>query len=62
MYIYTHTHTASFFLTLATGPRRSLSLELSDKNVYAPQLRARRTASQSTGHGVSYILMLGRWI
>ena len=30
-----------FFLTLVTCPRRSLSLKLSDKRVYAPQIRAR---------------------
>ena len=28
-----------FFLTLVTGPRRSLSLKLSDTRVYAPQIR-----------------------
>ena len=30
-----------FFFTLATGPRRSLSLKLSDTRVYEPQIRAR---------------------
>ena len=30
-----------FFLTLVTGPRRSLSLELSDTRVDAPQIRSR---------------------
>ena len=30
-----------FFFTLVTGPRRSLSLKLSDTRVYAPQIRAR---------------------
>ena len=30
-----------FFFTLVTGPRRSLSLELSDTRVYGPQIRAR---------------------
>ena len=30
-----------FFFTLVTGPRRSLSLKLSDTRVYEPQLRAR---------------------
>jgi len=30
-----------FFFTLVTGPRRSLSLKLSDARVYAPQTRAR---------------------
>jgi len=29
------------FFTLVTGPRRSLSLKLSDTNVYEPQIRAR---------------------
>ena len=29
-----------FFFTLVTGPRRSLSLKLSDTIVYAPQIRA----------------------
>jgi len=31
----------SFFFTLATGPRRSLRLKLSDTRVYEPQIRAR---------------------
>jgi len=31
-----------FFFTLVTGPRRFLSLKLSDKRVYEPQIRARR--------------------
>jgi len=30
-----------FFFTLGTGPRRSLSLKLSDARVYEPQIRAR---------------------
>ena len=30
-----------FFFTLVTGPRRSLSLNLSDTRVYEPQMRAR---------------------
>ena len=30
-----------FFFTLVTGPRGSLSLELSDARVYEPQIRAR---------------------
>ena len=30
-----------FFFTLVTGPRRSLSLQLSDTRVYEPQIRAR---------------------
>ena len=29
-----------FFFTLVTGPRRSLSLKLSDAIVYEPQIRA----------------------
>jgi len=28
-----------FFFTLVTGPRRSLSLKLSDAGVYEPQMR-----------------------
>jgi len=31
---------ASSFFTLVTGPRRSLSLKLSDTRVYEPQIRA----------------------
>jgi hypothetical protein len=31
-----------FFFTLVTGPRRSLSLKLSDTRVYAPQIRGDR--------------------
>ena len=31
----------SFFFTLVTGARRSLSLKLSDTRVYEPQIRAR---------------------
>ena len=30
-----------FFFTLVTGPRRSLSLQLSETRVYEPQIRAR---------------------
>jgi len=30
-----------FFFTLVTGPRKSLSLKLSDTRVYEPQIRAR---------------------
>ena len=30
-----------FFFTPVTGPRISLSLELSDTRIYAPQIRAR---------------------
>jgi len=34
-----------FFFTLVTGPRRSLSLELSDTRVYEPQIRDRLWSS-----------------
>ena len=34
-------HPFFFFFTLVTGPRRSLSLKLSDTRVYEPQIRAR---------------------
>jgi len=34
-------HFFFFFVTLVTGPRKSLSLKLSDSRVYEPQLRAR---------------------
>ena len=34
-------HLLLFFFTLVTGPRRSLSLKLSDIKVYEPQIRAR---------------------
>ena len=30
-----------FFFTLVTGPRRTLSLKVSDTRVYEPQIRAR---------------------
>ena len=30
-----------FFFTLLTGPRRALSLELSDTRVYEPEIRTR---------------------
>jgi len=33
------------FFTLLTGPRRSLSLKLSDSRVYEPQIRARLGAT-----------------
>jgi len=36
-----------FFFTLVTGPRRSLSLKLSDTRVYEPQLRASRKRTRS---------------
>ena len=54
-----------FFFTLVTGPRRSLSLNLSDTKVYEPQIRARLgnhnttvgvegvTASPSSSDGMS---------
>jgi len=35
------TTTFFFFFTLVTGPRRSLSVKLSDTRVYEPQIRAR---------------------
>ena len=35
------TRSSSFFSTLVTGPRRSLSLKLSDTRVYARHIRAR---------------------
>ena len=34
-------HGFFFFFTRVTGPRRSLSLKLSDTRVYAPQILAR---------------------
>ena len=34
-------HSSTFFFTLVAGPRRSLSLKLSDKSVYEPHIRAR---------------------
>jgi len=38
-----------FFFTLVTGPRRSLSLNLSDTRVYEPQLRARLSTTAHFG-------------
>ena len=35
-----------FFFTLVTGPRRSLSLKLSDTRVYEPQIRVRLVATK----------------
>jgi len=35
-----------FFFTLATGPRRSLGLKLTDTRVYEPQIRARLGTEQ----------------
>ena len=36
-----------FFFTLVTGPRRSLSLKLSDTRVYEPQVRCKLLCSVS---------------
>ena len=36
-------HRIFFLCTLVTGPRRSLSLELSDTRVYEPQIRSSAT-------------------
>jgi len=38
-----------FFFTLVTGPRRSLSMKLSDTRVYEPQIRARLPGENSDG-------------
>jgi len=38
-----------FFVTLVTGPRRSLSLKLSDTRVYEPQIRARLGTTTQAG-------------
>jgi len=35
----------AFFFTIVTGPRRSLSLKLSDTRVFEPQIRARLVAT-----------------
>jgi hypothetical protein len=40
-----------FFLTLGTGPRRSLSLKLSDARVYEPVPQRRRIGQEATGEG-----------
>ena len=40
-----------FFFTLVTGPRRSLSLKLSDARVYEPEIRA-RLGERVRGRGV----------
>ena len=40
-----------FFFTLVTGPRRSLSLKLSDTGVYEPQIRARLVTTAHFGFG-----------
>ena len=42
----------TFFFTLVTGPRRSLSLKLSDTKVYEPQIRARLGNHNTTILGV----------
>jgi len=42
-----------FFFTLVTGPRRSLSLKLSDTEVYEPQIRARLGNHNTTILGFS---------
>ena len=39
-----------FFFTLVTGPRRSLSLKLSDTRVYEPQIRARLETTETRMH------------
>jgi len=41
-----------FFLTLVTGPRRSLRLELSDTRVYEPQARIYRAEKASSHSAV----------
>ena len=38
-----------FFFTLVTGPRRSLSLKLSDTRVYEPQIQESMSLKSSTG-------------
>ena len=53
--------TPFFFFTLVTGPRRSLSLKLSDTRVYEPQIRARlgttgSNPAPSTLHPAPYTL------
>ena len=45
----------SFFLTLVTGPRRSLSLKLSDTRVYEPQIRARLGTTAHLGAVVGLV-------
>ena len=53
-----------FFFTLVTGPRRSLSLKLSDTRVYEPQIRAKKTAAKqepppvsALTHGMSQVYL-----
>ena len=43
-----------FFFTLVTGPRRSLSLKLSDTRVYAPEMRARLSVSRRPASSSSH--------
>ena len=43
-----------FFSTLVTGPRRSVSLKLSDTRVYEPQIRARLGTSAHFGMSQEY--------
>ena len=59
-------HTFFFFFTLLTGPRRSLSLKMSDTRVYAPQIRwvprgrvrsPSRTGSRIVRHTVSSAIL-----
>jgi len=44
-----------FFFTLVTGPRRSLSLKLSDTKVCEPQIRARLGNHNTTIIGVEVV-------
>jgi len=46
----TRRHPLLFVFTLVTGPRRSLSLKLSDTRVYEPQIRARLGTTLSAQH------------
>ena len=43
-----------FFFTLVTGPRRSLSLMLSDTRVYAPEIRTRLGTQSMLSHQGSW--------
>jgi len=47
-----------FFFTLVTGPRRSLSLKLSDARVCEPQIRARLGTSTHFCEVVDRVLLL----
>ena len=51
-----------FFFTLVTGPRRSLSLKLSDTRVYEPYIRARlgTTGGRWRGAGAAVCAHDGR--